>query len=992
MAELGKGYINVIPKFPGLSSSITSALNGVNTSQVGAKWGTSIGQGMSGSLVKSGAVVGVFSSLTNKAISAVTTNLGAAISRFDTLNNYPRVMESLSFSADAANESVTKMSDHLTGLPTALNDMTSTVQGLSVITKDLDLATNAGLALNDMLLASGSSQQLASAAMEQFRQMLSKGKPDMQDWKSLVQAMPGQLDQLAKSMLGSTADANALYAALGGGKNKATISMTDLLNAMVKLDKEGGESFASFEEQARNATDGIETSAANMGTAMARGIAGVFDAVGKDNISGGFKDITSGINAAFSVIQDVVRDAAPQIKEVASALTDIAPAALAAGGGIMALQGAGNVLGVVASKGKQFAEASRLAAGGAGTLSESLKATGAIANPAGLALGIAGAAAGFLALQAYEAYQRQQNLEMATKGLSQAVSDTAALSDYAGTIDGLGSSSSKSSESIDELNASIASHAKAMQDNVKEAQAQIAELNTYQDVIEKCAGRTDLSVQEQGELEYAIRQVNEQFGLNISAADVAAGKYTDQNGKVQNLISSLDALIQKKKEEVEADVQAANYKEALEAKSEAEKAYAKAVKERDEAQKVAADTEGKSAETIWANNKAVEDANKKVEDATKVRDEATDSADRAAEALGDVGKSVSDSADKYDEWGNKTSGAFRAILEEGGTSVTMLKDDLRTLGVDTASLSRLTESELEQLALSYDGSISSIFPLLSEYDVKMDGAAKNTAQNAQEIASAFDGFKSEVQGALDGIDTNAFSDKLASAGVSSESFKNLSAQNIADLASQCNYDIDTIVATIKKYNDLPVEEKNGKILIEDGSIVVSQEHVNEWNDTEPKSYEASAKVDGNLPEANNQKNAWNSGGLKNWQGSAVINITRSINDVVASVFPVKNASGGIRLNAEGGYRFHADGAIATKATPLDIVGEDGAEAIVPLTNRKYSQPFIDLLAEGIDEKFGDGGRGGNTYVTIHLAVGADSSAKDITRAIAREIKLHGLMR
>ena len=36
--------------------------------------------------------------------------------------------------------------------------------------------------------------------------------------------------------------------------------------------------------------------------------------------------------------------------------------------------------------------------------------------------------------------------------------------------------------------------------------------------------------------------------------------------------------------------------------------------------------------------------------------------------------------------------------------------------------------------------------------------------------------------------------------------------------------------------------------------------------------------------------------------------------------------------------------------PLDIVGEAGAEAIVPLTNRKYSQPFIDLLADGINQK------------------------------------------
>ena len=37
----------------------------------------------------------------------------------------------------------------------------------------------------------------------------------MEDWRSLTTAAPGQMDQLAKSMLGPTANANDLYAALG---------------------------------------------------------------------------------------------------------------------------------------------------------------------------------------------------------------------------------------------------------------------------------------------------------------------------------------------------------------------------------------------------------------------------------------------------------------------------------------------------------------------------------------------------------------------------------------------------------------------------------------------------------------------------------------------------------------------------------------------------------------------------------------------------------
>lgn len=69
--------------------------------------------------------------------------------------------------------------------------------------------------------------------------------------------------------------------------------------------------------------------------------------------------------------------------------------------------------------------------------------------------------------------------------------------------------------------------------------------------------------------------------------------------------------------------------------------------------------------------------------------------------------------------------------------------------------------------------------------------------------------------------------------------------------------------------------------------------------------------------------------------------------VSASVDPNDHAAGGIRLNAAGGVRYHAGGAIATRAMPLDIVGEAGAEAIVPLTNKKYVTPFARAVAEQI---------------------------------------------
>ena len=74
------------------------------------------------------------------------------------------------------------------------------------------------------------------------------------------------------------------------------------------------------------------------------------------------------------------------------------------------------------------------------------------------------------------------------------------------------------------------------------------------------------------------------------------------------------------------------------------------------------------------------------------------------------------------------------------------------------------------------------------------------------------------------------------------------------------------------------------------------------------------------------------------------------------------------LDAAGGVRAHADGAIytgPTMVTPHDLIGEAGAEYydgthIVPLTNRRYSQPFADVIAEGVAGRIGGGG--GRTVV------------------------------
>lgn len=964
MAELGKGYINVVPKFPGLASSINAALDGVGPRNVGAKWGNSFSKGVSGGVAKSGAAVGVFSALTNTAISSITSNLNAAISRFDTLNNYPRVMQSLGYSSDEADASIKKMSDRLQGLPTKLDSMAKTVQGFSVITKDLDLATEAGLALNDMLLASGSSQQLVTSAAEQFRQMLSKGKPDMQDWKSLTQAMPGQLDQLAKSMLGPTANANDLYAALGGGKgNKAKFTMNDLLKQIIKLDKEGGNGFASFEEQARQATGGVQTSMENLGTAISRGIAGVMDAVGQDTIAGVFNDLKGGINDAFGTIQGVVSDNAPQIKSFATSLKDVAPSAIAAGAGLMVFQTAGNHLPGIINKGKQLKESFELAAGGAGSLSESLRVTGAVANPTGIALGLAGAAAGILAMKAYEAYQRQEQFELATTGLSDALSDTLVLDNYNARISGIGSSSGSSKKSVEELTASISAHAENIQETNKTAESQIATLNTARDVITQYAGNTDLSNDAQGRLKWAIQQVNEQLGLNITATDVANGKYTDQNGKVQDLTKSIDDLVEAKKREIKTNALTNNLQETYDAIDDQTEAVVQQRKEVQRLQQIY------DQDPTQANKTYLDGAIAKYDELNRSLENTKKGAKDTEEQLGDTSKAADESADSFDKLADSNS-IWLATLRDNGHSLSGLKTDLQALGVDTEKFAKLSDDQLQQVVDAYNGSAVSIIDALSRVGIYISQDKETLARNAKELADTLNGMDLSGIESLNGIDLDDFSLKLAEAGVSTQTIKDMGTENFAALAERCGYDFDLMTAAIATYNNTPIvdkdgnitidqttlldaqgnayiwngttlEDKNGNAVVDDVRLMDAQGHVVEWNGSKLNNLTGNASVGGNLKSALADANAWNNLKLANHAANAVINFAGSAIGAL------------LRGNAAGGIRYHADGAIVTKPTmisPQDIAGEAGAEAIVPLTNRKYSKPFADVIAEGVNER------------------------------------------
>ena len=258
-----------------------------------------------GSTIKN-IVVGLgITKLIGKAMSEITGSIDDAVSRFDTLNNFPKVMSNLNISAEESQKSIDKMSDALMGLPTTLDQGAAAVQRFTSKNSDVGKSTDLFLALNNAILAGGASSEIQSSALEQLSQAYAKGKPDMMEWRTAMMAMPAQLKQVAIAM--GYVDADALGEALRDG----TISMDQFMDTIVKLNTEGANGFKSFDEQARNSTDGIRTSITNMHSRITQGVTAIIDGINKglkQNKLGSFADL-------FATVGNTIRDSLKKIAE-----------------------------------------------------------------------------------------------------------------------------------------------------------------------------------------------------------------------------------------------------------------------------------------------------------------------------------------------------------------------------------------------------------------------------------------------------------------------------------------------------------------------------------------------------------------------------------------------------------------------------------------------------------------------------------------------------
>lgn len=275
--------------------------------------------------IKNFSVGAVGFKLASSAMDLVSASLDKAINRFDTLERYPKVMKSLGFSAKDVANSTKELSDGIDGLPTTLDDVVKTTQKLTSMTGDLKTSTKLTLALNNAFLASGASTEDASRGLQQFSQMLSAGKVDMQSWKTLQETMPYALQKTAESFgfAGESAQKD-FYSALLNGE----ITFKQFSKRLIELNQ-GTNGFA---EMARKNSEGIQTSWNNIVNAFAKGIANVmkaFDDLSKaitgKSIAKNLDGLKAGVNGFFKFVTDGIRGLVPIVQSVNNVLGALKP-------------------------------------------------------------------------------------------------------------------------------------------------------------------------------------------------------------------------------------------------------------------------------------------------------------------------------------------------------------------------------------------------------------------------------------------------------------------------------------------------------------------------------------------------------------------------------------------------------------------------------------------------------------------------------------------
>ena len=340
--------------------------------------------------------------------------------------------------------------------------------------------------------------------------------------------------------------------------------------------------------------------------------------------------------------------------------------------------------------------------------------------------------------------------------------------------------------------------------------------------------------------------------------------------------------------------------------------------------------------------------------------------DRLSKSAQDLAKDLEPLSDDINAIGDALGGSFLTALQA-------VTDAFETLEPILGPIANVQFSMLAKEAQNVSAGLEMVVTAAEQVAQFLQDAFGPAVEWAQDklgelsdfvgsswVGKMLGGFDKTAQGAEKGAK------RVQDSGKGYEKLGTTASDATSRAASNVNANMSKAATSVKQQSD------NAAKNAESGGKRMEQA----WN----KSYTTKLNAKADTSGANSTMQTF----LDRWRNrtvtirAVVSSVAKSLGLETGGVIVSKMAAGGIA------YDKHADGFIANRRGPgvditRHIVGESGAEAVIPLTNRRYVAPFAETVADYVNADIGGVTVTGNTFV-----VRKESDIPAIGRAINQQ--------
>lgn len=614
-----------------------------------------------------------------------------------------------------------------------------------------------------------------------------------------------------------------------------------------------------------------------------------------------------------------------------------------------------------------------------------------------------GAVVGDLVSQAQKAKEHADKMNNAMQ------SGESIMANAARSADGLGDAIGNIQIDADSTTQGLIDLNKSIGETFTEVETNSAKLDQYVSTIQDLTTGASLSSTEQYRLTEAVKGYNEITGDSVSVIDAENGKLSESSQKLQENAEKWKANAEAKalsnaaSKYLEQEIKAQG--ELSIAQSQFSESLAKENDLRDRCNALKAKGSSMTAEErkewsklkgeLLVQEKTTKEYADTVEelgsDYASAAEKAAYFGTKAAAAHAGLDEAAQNSAAKMAASMATMGDSVTKAMSTAGVNVTDLAVKMQQAGVSSEQLNSISSSSFASMVSSCGGNIDTLISMIQNYNntpvVNKDGTVQvdsSTLLFANGQVVEWNGSQLVYKSSGATVDYGTVVDATGAEYTYNQ--QGLTSKSAVDKVDSSQ----TKDATNKKkdYNSTPLNGKSAKDNVNSSSVDKGNKKKKIYNDTPLNGKNTTDTVyHSSLVSACNYLNTYK--GIRIYDKSATV----TINHVDTYSKSNRNAAGGIRPHAAGGVmmRYHANGAIANRpgaGVPLDIVGEAGAEAIVPLTNRKYSRPFARTVAEQMKQV----GGGVSSQVVNNYTLNIDGStirgndrAKELIEALVSEL-------